>query len=366
LNDNHNLKGIGLFIDFYNISLFWHDYCRDWRRYFPEATANRLQAYDVEPVGHRRLGKVERNKWSHYKIYFDTDNDLVEYYKDDMENPVYIDGSAPVLGRQEYLGGKLRIGSWGVCKAPMRFLVDNIRISTVDTGKSGEVKRSRYLLFNGLAFNRYDIAGALRSSGVSKDKISEFTIENPKPALTPENKFFIDKLPGSAAVGKAEACVFVDCPLGPRSIIPTVTQKAIIENVKGGMRLVVFGGLYAFGKGYYGDSYLSDYLPVEVKGPWEVERVRNPLKITPTGGFASEIDWSNAPVVEYLHDLKVKKGAEILLKAGNKPLLVRSKLGKGEIMVFLGAPCGVSPRDSRNPLFWKWSQWRNLAEAIVK
>ena len=27
---NHNEQGIGLFIEFYNITLFWHDYCKDW------------------------------------------------------------------------------------------------------------------------------------------------------------------------------------------------------------------------------------------------------------------------------------------------------------------------------------------------
>jgi hypothetical protein len=366
LKDDHHLKGIGLFIDFYNISLFWHDYCRDWRRYFPEPTSNRLKAYDVEPVGHRRLGKVERKKWSHYKIYFDTDNDVVEYYKDDMENPVYIDGAAPVLGRQEYLGGKLRIGNWGVCKAPMKFLIDNIRISTIDDAASEDKPRDRYLLFKGLAFQRYDIGGALRSNGVPKDRISEFTIENPKPALTPENKFFIDRLPGSESMNRAKSCVFIDCPFGPHSIIPEVTQKAIIANVRSGMRLVVFGGLYAFGKGYYEQAYLSEFLPVEIKGPWEVKKLSLPLLVTPVSGAFGKMDWKNPPAVEYIHDLKLKKGAEILLKAGEKPLLVRSKLGKGEILIFLGAPCGVSPRKSRNPLFWKWNQWRKLVSEIVK
>jgi hypothetical protein len=248
----------------------------------------------------------------------------------------------------------------------MRFLIDNIRISTVDEDASVASKRDRHLLFNGIAFNRYDIAGALKAAGVHENEIREFTIENPKPALTPENKFFIDKLPGSAALAKAKTCVFVDCPFGPRSIIPAVTQKAIVENVRRGMRLVVFGGLYALGKGYYENSVLADSLPVGIKGPWELKKLPKPLLVAPVSGAFADLDWRRQPAVEYLHDLKLKKGAEILLKAGEKPLLVRSKLGKGEILIFLGAPCGVSPRNSRNPLFWKWSQWEKLVGEILK
>jgi hypothetical protein len=367
LNVNHNQKGTGLFIDLYNISLFWHDYCEDWRRYFPEPTAKRMKYYNVEPVGQRRLGAVKKRKWSHYKIYFDTDNDVVEYYKDDMEDPVYIDGAAAVLGRQEYLGGKLRIGSWGIAKGPMTFLIDNISISSAATqNNETSVKRDRYVIFNGLSYNRYNISESLLAGGVNKKNIRNFYIENPKPALTPANKFFINKMPGTTSMQKAKSLILVDCPFGPAEIIPEFVQKNAVKNVKQGMTLVVFGGLFALGKGEYQDSYLSDYLPVELKDAWQVKKFQSPLIIQPVSNEMKKLDWKIKPSVVYIHDLKPKKDAEVLLTAGDHPLLVRQKLGKGEIIVFLGTTCGSLPKNPQNPLFWKWNQWAKMVDLIVK
>ena len=366
LNINHNHKGTGLFIDLYNVTLFWHDYCKDWRRYFPEPTAKRIMGYNVEPVGQRRLGAVKKSKWSHYKIYFDTDNDVVEYYKDDMEDPVYIDGAAAVLGRQEYLGGKLRIGSWGIAKGSMTFLMDNIIISSLDTNKNeNQVKREQYVIFNGLSYNRYKIYESLLANGVDKKNIKNFYIENPKPALTPANKFFINKMPGTTSMQKAKALIFVDCPFGPANIIPEFVQKNAVENVKQGMTLIVFGGLFALGKGEYQDSYLSDYLPVELKDVWQVKKFQSPLIIQPVSDEMKKLDWKIKPSVIYIHDLKPKKDAEVILKAGGHPLLVRQKLGKGEIIVFLGTTCGALPKKPPNPLFWKWNQWAKMVDSIV-
>ena len=93
LND-HDKSGIGLFLDLYNITTFWHEYCGDWRRYFPEPVARRLDGFQVEPVGHRRLAPVTKRQWNHYRILFDKDRDRVEYFINDMQDPAFIDGLA--------------------------------------------------------------------------------------------------------------------------------------------------------------------------------------------------------------------------------------------------------------------------------
>ena len=36
---------MSLFLTFYNITVFWHDACRDWRVYFPERNFNREQFF---------------------------------------------------------------------------------------------------------------------------------------------------------------------------------------------------------------------------------------------------------------------------------------------------------------------------------
>ena len=54
--------GIGLMVELYNISTFFHDGCRDWRMYFPEANVKRLPYFNIEPVGHHKISSVARNK----------------------------------------------------------------------------------------------------------------------------------------------------------------------------------------------------------------------------------------------------------------------------------------------------------------
>ncbi|MFA6101791.1 MAG: glutamine amidotransferase [Victivallaceae bacterium] len=364
LNVNHNEQGIGLFIEFYNITLFWHDYCKDWRRYFPEATAKRIKYFNNEPVGHRRLSNVEKNKWLHYKIYFDTDNDLVEYYQGDMVDPVYIDGAAAILGRQEYLGGKLRIGCWGVTEKPMKFLIDNIVISKVSPNEEqSSSPRNDYIIFNGISFNRYNIAANLLKNGVSDKEIRNYYIENTEPALTPENKFFINRLPGSVSMQKAKACILVDCPFGPNQVIPDFVLKNIIANVKNGMNLIILGGLFSLDKGEYQTSYLNDFLPVKIKDAWQVKGSSAPLLIEPSAQQFGNIDWKEKPCVYYRHDLAPAEDAEVLLKAGGYPLLVSKKYGKGKIVVFLGTVCGTPA--AQPPAFWKWKNWPELTAGII-
>lgn len=365
LNVNHDEQGIGLFVEFYNITLFWHDYCKDWRRYFPEATAKRIKYFDNEPVGHRRLSKVEKNKWLHYKICFDTDNDLVEYYQEDMVDPVYIDGAAAVLGRQEYLGGKLRIGCWGVTENPMKFLIDNIVISrAIPDEQQSSSTRSNYIIFNGISFNRYNIAGNMMKNGVSDKEIRNYYIENTEPALTPENKFFINKMPGYVSMQKAKACILVDCPFGPNQVIPDFVLKNIITNVKDGMNLIILGGLFSLDKGEYKTSYLNDFLPVEIKDAWQIKSSDVPLPVEPSSLQFSNIDWKEKPCVYYRHDLVPVKDAEVLLKAGGYPLLISKKCGKGKIVVFLGTVCG--PETEQPPVFWKWKNWTELVAMICQ
>ena len=47
--------GIGLFVDLYNISTFFHGSIREWRAYFPEPESKKLEGYPIEPVGHRKI-----------------------------------------------------------------------------------------------------------------------------------------------------------------------------------------------------------------------------------------------------------------------------------------------------------------------
>jgi uncharacterized membrane protein len=358
-------RGIGMTLDLYNISTFWHDYCKDWRLYFPEPTAKRMEGFNTEPVGHKAIGKVKKHKWIHYRICFDTDKDRIECFIDDMKDPAYIKGDAAVLGRAEYQGGKLRIGSFGICSGWYESVVDNIVVRSFDEQTQAETKvnKNLYLLFRGIAFDYYKIGSALRKNGIKVSDIRNYDLDLWRSSYTAENPLKYDKLPGSNSLSHAKSIVLIDAPCGPENILPDFLLKDILQGVHNGSKLVIMGGLFTLGKGEFRGTILEKALPVKLNGVWQVKGGEKPLFIKPVSDEYKKINWSAKPCVYYYHDLKPVKGAKVLLEADGKPLLVSRKLGKGEIIVFLGTTCGGTS-DKSLP-FWNWRNWPELAFKII-
>jgi len=365
--DHLHPKGIGLTLDLYNISTFWHDYCRDWRLYFPEPTGKRMDGFNVEPVGHKSVGSVKRNEWIHYRIRFDTDNDRVECYIGDMTDPAYIKGDAPVLGRAEYQGGKLRVGSFGLCAGSYRAAIDNIVIRSLDDDEqsAGAETRDLHLLFRGISFDFYRIGPALRAAGVDPEAIRNYDLDFWRSSYMPKNNNLkFASFPGASSVGAARSIVLIDAPCGPEDILPEFLQNDIIRSVHAGSRLVILGGLFTLDKGEFKGTSLERILPVELAGAWQIKGSDTPLPIKAVAPEFAKIDWTGKPCVYYYHDLTPAKDTRILLEAGGKPLLVSRKFGAGEVLVFLGTVCG--PPSETPPIFWKWRNWPSLAGGMIK
>jgi len=360
-----NADGIGLTLDLYNISTFWHDSCHDWRQYFPEPVAKRMPWFNVEPVGHQSIGKLEKNQWIHYKIYFDTDKDRVEFYIDNMLDPCYINGEAPVLGRAEYQGRYLRIGNFGLMKGPVTYAIDNLSLRELDKDERSDAgQRNLVLLFQGISFPEYNIKPALIAAGVKEADIRTYTLDFWRSAETPENMFKLSQLPGSTTMAQAKAIVLVDLPRGPKQVLPDFLLREFGEQINGGAHLIVFGGLFTLDKGEFQNSVMAKILPVEFENQWQVKVQQEPLTIAPTSpGVMEGIDWSAKPALYGFHQLKLKPQAETLLKAGEHPLLVRQKMGRGQVTVFLGTTCGKPV--PQPPAFWQWKEWPKLASELV-
>jgi hypothetical protein len=360
-----NLQAIGLTLDLYNISTFWHDTCKDWRAYFPQPTANRMEGFRLEPVGHQSIGRVEKHKWIHYRICFDTDNDRVEFYIDNMQDPAYIKADAPVLGRDEYQGGKLRIGSFGYAPRPYYALVDNIVVRDL-TGDKEELqtpKRDTHLLFRGMSFELYDIGGALKAAGVEGSALRNYDLDFWRQSIVAENTFKYKSFPGASSLSRAKSIVLIDAPFGPGEIMPEFLQRDFISSVRDGARLVVLGGLFSLGKGEYQGTLLERVLPVKLADAWDVKGSSRPVEIAAVCETLQDLNWSDRPCVYYRHDLEITDDAVVLLEADGKPLLVSRKLGQGEIVVFLGATCG--PASTNPPAFWRWKDWPRLVQRIL-
>ena len=359
-----NARGLALTLDLYNISLWWHDYCRDWRRYFPEPVAKRMPGFSIEPVGHRSLGKVKKSKWLHYKVIFDTDRDLVEYYCADMVDPVYIDSGVPVLGRSEYQGGRVRIANLGYATAPVVYGLDNIVVrATPEAEASAEpLERSGLLVFQGMAMTPYRASDAVRVLGAKDARY--YTIDFWRAAPYPKNMLKLGKMPSSATVSRARTIVLVDMPCGPGPVMPEFLVRQIAQSVHNGGALVVLGGLFTLGKGQFQGTLFEKMLPVVLGGKWEVRRADKPLTLRPTDpALGKGLSWSARPRVFYYHNLKVRPEADVLMRAGDVPILVRAPFGQGTVTVFTGTPCGQGTPERIG--FWQWPDWPKLLARVI-
>jgi len=130
--------------------------------------------------------------------------------------------------------------------------------------------------------------------------------------------------------------------IGPR-------LTALMErSVRDGARLLVLGGPYAFGKGGYMNTPFEAILPVRSVGPFEIKHFESPM---PMEGTAVELPGQAMSVHAY-HDIEVSEGAEVLVTAGGEPILVRRRLGRGEVIAFLGFSGGPSPKG-----YWNQDAW---------
>jgi hypothetical protein len=204
------------------------------------------------------------------------------------------------------------------------------------------------IVFRGIAFERYHLPEILKALNIKN--VKEYSVTNNAPALTPANKFRLDKLPRIFTKQAPKYIIMADFSLN-KGVIPNIVLKSLIKDVKRGSTLVILGGLFTLNKGEFKDTPLAPLLPVKTDSPWAVKKLKTPLE-TPGGSVA------------YIHDIPLTADTKTLFSADKKPLWVSKKCENGRIIVFLGIPSGTS--ESNLPLFWKNNKWPKFAASIIK
>ena len=328
---------IGLTLDIFNISTFWHDSCNDWRMYFPEPEVKRLPYFFIEPVGHKKIAAVQKYKYSHYRIVFDHDADLVEFYVDDLKDPKAVRYDVSVMGHAFYQGSYLRIGSYGYAQNPYRTLVDNIVVTEMPEGKDGEVKRTENLVFDGLLTTHI-----LMKQVLKEENFRVYHWDSPGANVSNTNNCQYMKMPSFQTVKNAKRIIFNDAPN-----VPEPLQKKILQSVSEGADLIIFSGLCSLGKGEFKDTLIGNALPVILTDEWAIAGSHEkPIKLDPKSGLVPD-----GAVMYYYWNLKPSADAEVIATADNGkiPVLVRRKFGKGSIIVLTATVCGPTGNNS----FWK-------------
>ena len=142
------------------------------------------------------------------------------------------------------------------------------------------------------------------------------------------------------------------------SVRPMISR--LESYVRNGGNLVVCGGPFAYGCGGYDGTVLEKLLPV----------IPKPFDLRPAAGdriYDKAVSFSlpgkDTPQLWWLHKVQCKPGSEILLKAGNDPLVVKGQYGKGTVLAFLGTPLG-NPKASDRP-WWDSVQYLEWMKQIL-
>lgn len=131
-------------------------------------------------------------------------------------------------------------------------------------------------------------------------------------------------------------------------------QKLLEEYVRQGGSLLVFGGRFAFTAGGYANTSIERLLPCTFDAS-DRQFTRDGLPIAPTelgAKWLPALGWDVNPRVFYYSRVTPREGAEVWLKAGDHPLLLAWKVGKGRVACWTGSVEG-DPGPERLA-FWEW------------
>jgi hypothetical protein len=201
------------------------------------------------------------------------------------------------------------------------------------------------VLISGLTEHHIGIESALAASGLDAYRCHLNTIPGGKIGLTPD----LPSLEGVRLLIIADA---------PSRILSPDEQLCIRQFVNNGGKLIVFGGLLAFGQGGMKGSCIEEIMPVSIK------RTFDRIKIPESKGEFKE-NKSLLPTsfgnCQWIHDVDLKEKAEVLANTDGKPAVVQWKYGKGKVVAITATVLG----EPKNP-FWENQKWKDFLLEIIK
>jgi hypothetical protein len=125
-----------------------------------------------------------------------------------------------------------------------------------------------------------------------------------------------------------------------REALGDTAMEMLADYVTHGGHLLVLGGPLAYGSGRYKGSLLEAVLPVAITGGFDLQPCATP---GPTSAFGpltgvAPYDFTRD---NWVHRVKVKPDAKILLQAGATPLVALSAPGQGTSICVVATPVGM-------------------------
>ncbi len=150
----------------------------------------------------------------------------------------------------------------------------------------------------------------------------------------------------------------------------TVTGTMMLkEYIQDGGCLVLMGDTHSLSlrlaMGGWDTSLLAPLLPVTLSR--DLVYGGGPLAMVPQTEALrqADLDWSNQPYTLYYHKASVNPEAEVWVAAGDVPLLVQRKIGKGRVVMLLCAVLGDKMPEATGVPFWEWKDWPTLMAEVL-
>jgi hypothetical protein len=167
------------------------------------------------------------------------------------------------------------------------------------------------------------------------------------------------KLKNPEDLAKYRLLVLADVDLRTLSL----EQRAWIKGwVEAGGSLLMTGGPYGFGCGWWQESdLLAPILPATMK-PYDLKPAATPLPLKAAGPLLATLNLPADSVTVWMHDLAPKPGAEVALTAGGRPALILGRAGKGRVALLTLAPLGKDV----NGAWWRSDAGEKITEATCR
>ncbi len=137
-------------------------------------------------------------------------------------------------------------------------------------------------------------------------------------------------------------------------------HRRLADFVDAGGRLVVLGGVFTLGQGFYKGTALEQVLPVSVRQARDVYQLPKPLAL----GAQKSVAFAGQPLLYFYHAVEPRADARVRLWAGDLPVCYERTVGKGSACVFVGTTMGEGGAAGQQP-FWTWEGWPAVLGELI-
>jgi len=142
-------------------------------------------------------------------------------------------------------------------------------------------------------------------------------------------------------------------------------QVMLKDYVLSGGALIVFGGLYGYGRGGYAEAVFEEVVPVRPDGPFDIMLLEEPAPMRSTSALAKPgLESSASLSVLAYHRVRPKDGAAVLTRVSDAPVVTAWRRGEGKCCAVSATLLGDYP-SSRTP-FWEQEAWGSLLRQLVR